>query len=232
MKKINALILGGVFFSALAITGCTKDEGFQQESVNPAQEDQSHQRKFTLSKSNSTGWWVWECKDGSGGGSSPTKSGAKAAGKAACGSANVQITPPFAVMEFTHAQIAGPFEVDGPDDNGSFGDDLDLSETGPYVGVAVRNLDNDLVYHSANSISLNEMFYWLGDEDYDAIDDARKAVITLTMMGIYNGGETRSEIEDSHNLSPADFDQLINRDINENSEVEIDDQTGELTWNL
>lgn len=41
-------------------------------------------KNYKIEKSKTTGWWVWKCKNGSGGGSATTKKLAKEQGQANC----------------------------------------------------------------------------------------------------------------------------------------------------
>jgi hypothetical protein len=51
-------------------------------------------------------------------------------------------------------------------------------------------------------------------------------------MGVYLGGNTVEDIQSIHNLSPQNFNTLINRNFSENFVLDIDEVTGHYTWIL
>lgn len=60
-------------------------------------------RKFSISKSDSTGWYHWECNDGSSSGWSSSRSGARSAGRDAC-AGNYVVEGPY-VLEAEEADV-------------------------------------------------------------------------------------------------------------------------------
>lgn len=162
--------------------------------------------KYTVSQSSTTGWWNWSCKDGSGSGSSSTKREAKKAGKAACGLANVDIDPPFFDTEVVQGALSN---------------------------FTVNDLDGNSVNFPVNDISEEEFNFFFGfvcEEEDNDISEAQKAKTILRIWGIYRGGNTVSEIQMQHDLSPSDFNKLIAKDYI-NLEITIEDNE-EIIWDF
>lgn len=67
--------------------------------------DMIEARKFRIEKDDKTGWYRWTCKDGSVSGIESTRSGAKEAGKKACGIAN------FDIDEILVTKLIAEYEV-------------------------------------------------------------------------------------------------------------------------
>jgi len=166
-------------------------------------------KKYKLSKSTATGWWKWTCKTGDPPkeGWSSTKSGAKDAGKAGCagGIANVIIDPPYGQINYAEME---------------------------YHSIEIEDIFGEVVVHTNETINENEINYWMGVEDYEPIEDARKAVVYLTIFGVYNGGVSVDEILENHNLNPEDFQMLISRNFSEESFIDVNEETGELSWSF
>lgn len=143
-------------------------------------------KNYTLDRSNSTGWWVWECKDGSAGGSAPTKGDARDEAKAACGMANFDIMPPLVNAVVYRGYLSN---------------------------FTVENLDGKQVTFSVEEISQAEFsfFFGLPCAKEEKIDDTRKAITILKIWGICRGGLNVEKIKKLHYLSDEDFNKLINR---------------------
>ena len=195
-KIISALSI------ALFLTSCQKDV---QDSYSPVNDSENSVllKNYTLSKSKSTGWWGWECKDGSASGWASTKSAAKAAGKAGCGSeANTTISSPFAEVNYIEHN---------------------------YASILIEDIDGEVNEHSNDEISENEIFYWMG-RPYEEFSDSRKAIVYLKIFGIYTSGTTEEDIKSTYNLNEDEFYLLVNRQFSENFKLNIDDETGHFTW--
>ncbi len=151
-------------------------------------------KKYRLRESEKTGWWGWECKDGSGYGWSPTKSGARNEAKEACGTVdNSNFTDPL---------------------SDTYGLDYDAADN--YVGVLVQTLDNDDVYYDPSEMSESAAFYIYEGYTEDPNLTAEEIVAAqLNAWGIYLGGETRQEIIDMHNLTEVQFDMIVAFDYEE-----------------
>lgn len=142
-------------------------------------------KPYTLDKSSTTGWWQWACKDGSGGGSAPTKSDARGAAKSACGGEGI-ITPP----------------------------NVDLVAHRGYLShFIVEDLDGRKNTFSAEEIRQAEFSYFFGMpcSNDEKVDDARKLITILKIWGIYRGGFNVEMIMKLHFLTPDDTKKLISR---------------------
>lgn len=161
-------------------------------------------KNYTLDKSETTGWWVWECKDGSNGGSSPSKSEARKQAKEACTSSGYVINPPNV--------------------------DAEVKE-GHLDAFTIKNLDDVITtFQVPADISENEFYYFYGMECYDSkeITDAEKAITIFKIWGIYNGGTTVPEIKQMYYLNDDDFTRIIKREYL-NLHITIQDD-GVITW--
>lgn len=161
-------------------------------------------KDYTLDKSSSTGWWVWECKDGSGGGSAPTKSDARDAARAAC-SGGIVITPP----------------------------DVDVIAYRGYLSnFSVENLDGKDITFSAEEISQAEFsfFFGLPCANDERIDDVQKVITVLKIWGIYRGGANAEMIKKLHYLSDVDYRKLAPRQYF-GGHIRIEDD-GTIRWRL
>jgi len=159
-------------------------------------------KDYTLSKSDTTGWWVWTCSDGSKTGSATTKKQAKKDAKANC---------PVA------------FVLDPPDFNAVYTD-------GSLMDFTVKNLDLVPVQYTTSDISEDEFDFFFGlvcDEDSDCTTRAQKAITILKFWGIYNGGTTEPEIKTNHDMSDTDFQRIIEKDYI-GLHIHIDDDV--YTW--
>lgn len=142
-------------------------------------------KNYTVSKSSTTGWWTWACNDGSNGGESSTKRGAKAAGAAACGS-SYSVKPPSVGAQIDKGQLAS---------------------------MEVKNLDNQKVTFQSSEISEEAFMYFCGLTCFEPVkvSKAEKAITILKIWGLYRGGTDEKSIRKLHFLDEAQFDQLIAR---------------------
>ena len=161
-------------------------------------------KEYTLDKSQATGWWSWECNDGSGGGSAPSKSEARAAARDAC---------------------AGGYAVSSPD--------VDLIAFRGYLSnFTVQNLEGKDVTFSAEEIGQSEFsfFFGLPCAKEEVSSDSQKVITILKIWGIYRGGISPEQIMILHNLSDIDFRKLANRQYF-GGKITIEDD-GVIVWNL
>jgi hypothetical protein len=202
MKKISLIISASLI---LALFGCNKDVVNSEIPQNNTVEKQL--RPYKIDKSSSTGWFHWTCKDGSGEGWASTRSEARSQGRAGCGGslANVNVEDPWDVLTY--------------------------DPRGMFASMVVENLSGNPILHPVSDINENEMLYWSG-EVHTPILNERKAVVYLTIMGVYLGGNSVEDIQSIHNLSPQNFNLLINRNFSENFVLDIDEVTGHYTWIL
>lgn len=211
MKNVNFIFF--IFLSTF-IFSCSIDSNDVDHSQELEEIEESTVRKpYKLDKDTGTGWWHWTCKTGDPPqeGWSATKSGAKEDGAAACagGIANVDIGSPY--------------------------DDISYSDSSTdmmFVGATIKNIFGDPVFHPSENISENEFNYWLGAEEYQPIMDSKKAIIYLTIFGLYNEGNSIADIQANHNLNPQEFELLISRDFSNSSYVDIDLASGEYFWHF
>ena len=153
-----------------------------------------HAKKYRLRESEKTGWWGWECKDGSKSGNSPTKDGARDAAREACGS------------------VANSNFYDPASDE--YGLEYDIMDN--YVGVLVQTLDNEDVFYDPNEMSESAAFYIYERYTEDPNLTVEEIVAAqLNAWGIYLGGETRQDIINIHNLTEAQFDMIVSFDYEE-----------------
>lgn len=142
-------------------------------------------KTYTVEKSDTTGWWVWQCRDGSALGSATSKSDARSQARAACGNAFALVPPAV------DAQVVG----------------------GSLTRFTINNLDNVRRTFDVSEISENAVFYFYGLEcaDPTSLTNAEKAMTILKIWGIYRGGQTEEEISALHFLSRDQFQKLIER---------------------
>ena len=151
-----------------------------------------HAKKYKLNKSDKTGWWGWECKDGSSSGWSSTKSGARDAAKDACGSiANSDFNDPL---------------------SDAYGAMYDANDH--YTGVLVQTLDNVDREYAPHDFPENVAFYvYEGYSQDPSLTEEAIVIGQLRAWGIYLGGETRAQIENIHNLEAHQFDRIVQQDV-------------------
>jgi hypothetical protein len=161
-------------------------------------------KNYKIEKSKTTGWWVWTCKGGSGGGSSTSKKEAKAQGKANCPSGEIILTPPKYDADFTDGQL------------NSF---------------SVANLDNLIQTFSPTQIDeeMFEFFFGLNCEPYLDYDEAERLITIFKIWGVYlKGGTAKPDLKSLYNLTEIDFQKLIIKDYID-VEIFIDDFDN-FTW--
>ncbi len=149
-------------------------------------------RKFKLNKSDATGWWGWECKDGSASGWAATKAEAKDAARDACGgsSLNANYTEPGSSVYGTQYEL------------------------GVYSGVLVQTLENEDVLYDASEIRESAANYLFDGSTTDlTLTDAEIVAAQLQAWGIYLGGTTQAQLSSNHNLTAAQFQRIVDQDF-------------------
>jgi hypothetical protein len=163
-------------------------------------------KNYKIEKSKGSGWWSWNCASGSGGGSHPTKKGAKAQAKASCPSGGIILTPPKYDAEFTDGFL-GNFTVINLDD-------LDITFT-------PTEIDDEMF----------EFFFGLTCEPFIELDEVERFITIFKIWGIYiKGGTTKTELLLLYNLTEPQFQKLINKDYID-VEIFIDDFDN-FTWDF
>ena len=160
-------------------------------------------KNYTLTKSGTTGWWIWACKDGSNSGSSTSKKEAKEQGKANCTSGIIIIPPKF----------------DATYDNGSLS------------SFAAANLDEVKTTFSAGEINedLFDFFFGLNCPTFSDLDETDRCVAVFKIWGVYlKGGVNKPEILLLYNLTEPQFQKIINKDYID-VQITIDDNLN-YTW--
>ena len=166
-------------------------------------------RPYKLRKSSATGWWGWECKDGSASGWELTKSDARAAAKAACGGdeANANYQDPTAT---------------------AYGARYEL---GVYSGMLVQTLDNEDVFVDAADVSEAAALYIYGGTATPTLTAEMIVAAQLQEWGIYLGGTTRADIMSNHNLTDLQFGMIAAGDV-EDGYVDIEEGSIDYAWDL
>jgi hypothetical protein len=160
--------------------------------------------KYKITRSSSTGFWYWECKDGSDSGWASTKSGAKSDASAACSQVyNLNPLNCYDIINRNGEEIM--FEV-----------------------VDLKGIRRKL---TSNMISADQFRFFVGEEYDSSLTDLEKVKAILICWGIYKGGKDQSELEDLHYMDSSDFDKLMNKDYL-GLLLTIDDETGEYTWSF
>lgn len=162
-------------------------------------------KNYTLDKSASTGWWTWACKDGSAGGSAPSKGQARDLAKNACGDGGGLVTPPDVNAHVLRGYLAS---------------------------FTVADLDGKKITYSTQEISEAQFAFFFGlpcgkDEKIDKVD---KVIAVLKIWGIYRGGLNAETIKKLHFLSDDDYGKLAERNYFGGSIIVEDDRT--IRWNL
>jgi hypothetical protein len=160
-------------------------------------------RDYDLNRSDNTGWWVWECKEGNIGGSAPTKSEARAQARTACSGAGGIVSPP----------------------------DVDVVAFRGYLSnFTVKDLNGNSLTFSAEEIKQSEFsfFYGLPCANDEIIEDTRKVITILKIWGIYRGGLNKEAIQKLHYLSDSDYNILVERKYF-GGKIQINDD-GEIKW--
>lgn len=152
-------------------------------------------KNYTLDRSQTTGWWHWECKDGSNEGWAPTKSEARNNAKTSCNTSF--ITPPNVNLE---------------------------ANRGYLTKFSCSNLEGVIQTFSVGEINEALFSFFFGLEcakDYNLTAE-EKVVTILKIWGIYRGGITKKRIMELHNLEDEQFARLTKKDY-WNLRIEIDD---------
>ena len=161
-------------------------------------------KTYNLDQSNTTGWWRWECKDGSAGGAAISKSDARAEARAGC-AGDAAIIPPL--VEVT-------------------------AHRGYLASFSVENLDGKLITFSAEEIGQAEFsfFFGLPCAKEEKIDEVQKVITILKIWGIYRGGQNKEVIKKNHFLSEDDYKTLVSRYYFGGQIIIEDDDT--IIWKL
>ena len=161
-------------------------------------------KNYTIDQSATTGFWYWQCKDGSSEGYACTKSEAKAAAQSAC-SAGYVITPPK----------------------------VDATVISGYLATfSAKDLNNQINTFSVGEISENSFcgFFGLDCFENSQSSDVLKATTILKIWGIYRGGITSTQIKTLHYLNNTEFNKLIARQYF-GLEITINDN-GTISWSF
>jgi hypothetical protein len=162
-------------------------------------------KDYKVWKSGATGWWHWECKDGSGSGTAKSRSEARQQGQTNCsGSGFVLIPPPF---------------------------DIDVIRG--FVGsFEVYDLDGKPRRYSSSEISENTFYFLFGSDFFESSKSTteEKVISYLTIWGIYRGGQSEAEIRRLHDLNSAGYGKIAAKDVN-NLIITIEDND-KITWNF
>jgi hypothetical protein len=161
-------------------------------------------KKYKIEKSKTTGWWVWKCKNGSGGGSATTKKLAKEQGQANCPSGAVILIPPSYDADFTNGDLQN------------------------FSALNLDNINNSFLSSEINDEMFN-FFFGLTCEAFVNFDEADRLITIFKIWGVYlNGGVTKPELKLFYNLTEDQFQKLINKNYID-VEVFIDDFNN-FTW--
>lgn len=162
-------------------------------------------KNYTLEKSQTTGWWMWECADGETGGSAPNKSDARAQARKSCVQAAGIIFPPNVDI---------------------------IAYRGYLASFSVKNLDGKLVTFSTEEISQAKFsfFFGLPCANDEKIEEVQKVITILKIWGIYRGGLNEESVKKFHFLSTDDYKRLSMRKYYGGKICIEDDDT--ISWNL
>lgn len=159
---------------------------------------------YTLNRSRTTGWWHWQCKDGSNEGWSPSKRRARNNAEESCGIAFI-LTPPIVEAKFLRGFLS-EFSVD--------------------------NLDDKKQTFSVGEINEGLFLFYFGLECVNEykLTDEEKIVTILKIWGIYRGGLNKERIMKLHNLNKEQFNLLAKKDY-WGLKIKID-ENGKIHWNF
>lgn len=164
-------------------------------------------RDYTIKKSRTTGWWRWDCKDGSSGGTAITKKDAKEQAKEACSSSGFELTPP----KIVHTKYINGY----------------LSS---FVSVDLDEKENQF---SVGEIEEDSFDFYFGFHcpTFNDLDPAKRLITLLKIWGIFvHPVFEESALRTTYNLSDSNFQRLINKDY-EVIEVSIDDEN-QFQWHI
>lgn len=162
-------------------------------------------RKYKVWKSGATGWWHWECKDGSASGTAGSRSEARSQGQSNCSGSGFVLSPPPFGGEIIRGHVSS-FEV--------------------------YDLDGTLRKYSTAEISENTFYFLFGSDFYEPTQSTpeERVIAYLTIWGIYRGGQSEAEIKRRHDLNTAGFGKIAAKDVY-NLEITIEDND-KITWNF
>lgn len=153
-------------------------------------------KHYSITHSNTTDWWVWECKDGSAHGTAPSRAEARGLARDNC-TGECLITPP-----------AVDFEV----------------VNGYLVDFQTLSLDDRKLYFTSGEISEDVFNYLFGfDVDCENLRDADIVAAMLKNWGAYNGGRSMKSLMANHNLTSEQFAALSKKSW-KTIELEIDEK--------
>lgn len=153
-------------------------------------------KHYSITHSNTTDWWVWECKDGSAHGTAPSRAEARRLARENC-TGECLITPP-----------AVDFEV----------------VNGYLVDFQTLSLDDRNLYFTSGEISEDVFNYLFGfDVDCENLRDADIVAAMLKIWGVYNGGRSMKSLMANHNLTSEQFAALSKKSW-KTIELEIDEK--------
>jgi hypothetical protein len=156
-------------------------------------------RPYKITRSKATGWFHWECKDGSAEGWSETRPGARDAASAACGGSSYTITDP---------------DPDG------LGPVLDREQ---YLACRTEALDGTVAEHAPDVVDEGSCRHHFGLPLPEGVSltGAAQVRVALIAWGIYLGGDDEETLRSRHNLTGDEYLRVAERDY-EDAVVDIE----------